>query len=642
MEEKHQPSAVSPTENSGIIEAPITTNGSSISTTAAATTSKDNDDLQHSSSSLSTEKPDLEQMEPKGLDEHAEKKRLKKEKVGRILTFIGLQVSLFLAALDNTIVATALPKIGSDFNQMSIVAWVATAYILTFDAFQPLFSKFSDIFGRKWILMFGIGVFLFGSVLCGASKTMIMLIVGRAIAGIGAAGIFSMVFVIFSDLVPLEQRGTYQGIINAVFALSSVCGPLIGGSLTDYVSWRWNFYINLPIGAVAMLVLFFFLRLPTPQGKLMDKLKRVDYAGTVIVLAFATLFLLALNFGGQEFPWKSAAVIVPLVLSILLIGLLVLVEKKFAKEPIMPPRLFTNRSVVSVILTNWFFGMTFFSAVYYLPIYFQVVRNDSAMWSGIRLIPMQMVLTVLSTIVGVSISKTGIYRPLICVGMALLTMWIGLFSLFKEDTPFSEIYGITIIGGAGLGFLFSSTIIALQASVEPKDIAVVTGLGNFARILGGALGVAISSAVLNSQLTQELPKYLPMEEAAKVIQSSEYVNHGLPAEYLETTLRVYVESLQLIWYVLIPMAGLGFISSLFVKHHSIRSHKRAAEKKAKEEEEAADAAKAVVVDMPTNTVTTENEETKEKYQVDQIENQQVEQQQQQQNQNTKKYEEAVV
>ncbi|GAN05514.1 MFS general substrate transporter [Mucor ambiguus] len=637
MEEKHQPSAVSPTENSGIIEAPITTNGSSISTTAAATTSKDNGDLQHSSSSLSTEKPDLEQTESKGLDEHAEKKRLKKEKVGRILTFIGLQVSLFLAALDNTIVATALPKIGSDFNQMSIVAWVATAYILTFDAFQPLFSKFSDIFGRKWILMFGIGVFLFGSVLCGASTSMIMLIVGRAIAGIGAAGIFSMVFVIFSDLVPLEQRGTYQGIINAVFALSSVCGPLIGGSLTDYVSWRWNFYINLPIGAVAMLVLFFFLRLPTPQGKLMDKLKRVDYAGTVIVLAFATLFLLALNFGGQEFPWKSAAVIVPLVLSILLIGLLVLVEKKFAKEPIMPPRLFTNRSVVSVILTNWFFGMTFFSAVYYLPIYFQVVRNDSAMWSGIRLIPMQMVLTVLSTLVGLTISKTGVYRPLICV----------------------EIYGITIIGGAGLGCLFSSTIIALQASVEPKDIAVVTGLGNFARILGGALGVgkirilvelelacssfasfvAISSAVLNSQLTQELPKYLPMEEAVKVIQSSEYVNHGLPTEYLATTLRVYVESLQLIWYVLIPMAGLGFISSLFVKHHSIRRHKKAAEKKAKEEEEeAADAAKAVVVDMPTNTVTTENDETKEKYQIDQVEDQQAKQQ----HQNTKKYEEAVV
>lgn len=169
---------------------------------------------------------------------------------------------------------------------------------------------------------------------------------------------------------------------------------------------------SLPIGAIALVVLVLFLRLPTPQGKLSEKLKRVDYAGTVIVLAFATLFLLALNFGGQTFPWKSAAVIVPLVLSFLLVILLVYVEKKFAKEPLMPPRLFKNRSVVSVLLTNWFFGMTFFSAVYYLPVYFQVVRNDSAMWSGIRLIPMQMIICVFSTFSGIFISKKGIYKPL--------------------------------------------------------------------------------------------------------------------------------------------------------------------------------------------------------------------------------------
>lgn len=161
-----------------------------------------------------------------------------------------------------------------------------------------------------------------------------------------------------------------------------------------------------------MAMLIFFLRLPTPEGNLREKLKRVDYAGTVIVLGFATLFLLALNFGGQTFPWKSAAVIVPLVLSFVLVGILVFVETKFAKEPLMPPRLFKNRSVVAILCTNWFMGMTFFAAIYYLPVYFQVVRNDSAMWSGIRLIPMQMVLTVLSTIAGITITKTGVYRPL--------------------------------------------------------------------------------------------------------------------------------------------------------------------------------------------------------------------------------------
>lgn len=241
----------------------------------------------------------------------------------------------------------------------------------------------------------------------------------------------------------------------------------------------------------------FFLHLPIPQSKFSDKLKRVDYTGTAIVLAFSTLFLLALNFGGQTFPWKSAAVIVPLVLSVLLVGLLAIVEKKFAKEPIMPPRLFSNRSVVSVLLVNWFFGMTFFSAVYYLPVYFQVVRNDSAMWSGIRLIPMQLVLSVISIAVGLSISKTGIYRPLISFGMAMLTAWIGLTSLYDQETPFSRIYGITIIGSLGLGFLFSPTIIALQAAVDVKDIAVVTGLGNFSRILGSALGVGKFINVIN-------------------------------------------------------------------------------------------------------------------------------------------------
>lgn len=556
------------------------------------------------SSAPSIEKTEVSEKEidtDKETDEE-EKKRKKKEKVGRILTFLGLQIALFLAALDGTIVATALPRIGSDFNQMSIVAWVATAYILTFDAFQPLFSKFSDIFGRKWILMFGISVFLIGSVLCGAAQSMIMLIVSRAIAGIGAAGIFSMVFIIFSDLVPLEQRGSYQGVVNAVFALSSVFGPLIGGSLTDYVSWRWNFYINLPIGAVAMVVLLVFLRLPTPKDKFSEKLKRVDYAGTVIVLAFATLFLLALNFGGQTFPWKSAAVIVPLVLSVLLVVLLVFVEKKFAKEPLMPPRLFRNRSVVSVLLTNWFFGMTFFSAVYYLPVYFQVVRNDSAMWSGIRLIPMQMVLCVISTFAGIFISKKGVYRPLIIFGMTMLTLWIGLISLFKEDTPFSQIYGITIVGSLGLGCLFSSTIIALQASVEPKDIAVVTGLGNFSRILGGALGVAISSTILNSSLTEKLPTVLPQDLAYAVIQSSEFVNHGLPVEYKEATLRVYVQALQLIWYVLIPMSGLGLIASCFVKHYSIRKQKEMRGKLPSKDEQSQVQDEVVVVNIPTKDV----------------------------------------
>ncbi|KAI7857697.1 major facilitator superfamily domain-containing protein [Circinella umbellata] len=511
--------------------------------------------------------------------EDDKKKLLTKKRIGIMLTFFSLQLSLFLAALDNTIVATSLPKIGSEFESMAISSWVVNSYVLTFDVFQPLFSKFSDIFGRKYTLMSGIVIFLIGSVLCGASQTMIMLIVCRAIQGIGAASIFSMVFVIISDLVPLEKRGSYQGIVNAVFALASVFGPLIGGSLTDHATWRWNFYINLPIGAVSLVILFFFLHLPTPKQNLKEKLKRIDYAGNFLVLGAATLFLLAMNFGGQTFPWKSAAVIAPFVLTGVLIALLVVVEMKFAKEPLMPPRLFKNRSVVAILCANLFFGIAFFAIVYYLPIYFQVVRGDSATWSGIRLIPMQMLITVFATISGLIISKFGIYRRIITTGLGLLTLCIGLMSLFDVDTPFSKIYGFTVIGGAGIGMTFSSTIIAIQAAAEPRDIAVVTGLNNFSRILGGALGVAIASAILNSTLKKDLPNLIPIEYAEIIFQSPEFIRHGLPQEYFDVTVRVYVDSLRFVWHILTIMAGLAFLSSVVIKHHSLKQGGPSLEKK---------------------------------------------------------------
>ncbi|CDH61531.1 tetracycline efflux protein [Lichtheimia corymbifera JMRC:FSU:9682] len=490
----------------------------------------------------------------------------KRRRWNRIIVFFSLQLSLFLAALDNTIVATSLPRIGSEFQQMAISAWVVNSYILTLDSFQPLFSKFSDIFGRKYVLVVGIIVFLLGSVLCGVSKTMLMLIICRAVQGIGAAS----VFVIISDLVPLEKRGSYQGIVNAVFAVASVFGPLIGGSLTDYVSWRWNFYINLPIGGVAVVILVIFLHLPMEKQDLKTKLKRVDYAGNFLVLAAATLLLLAMNFGGQTFPWKSAAVIVPFILVGVLVALLVVVEVKYAREPLLPPRLFKNRSVVSVLISNVFFGLTFFAAVYYLPIYFQIVRNDTAMWSGIRLIPMQMMICVFSTAAGFFISKFGIYRPLITIGMTLLTLCIGLISLFDVDTSWSMVYGITVIGGTGMGLMFSSTIIALQAAVETKDIAVVTGLNNFSRVLGGALGVAIASAVLNSFLQKNLPGVLPEQYVQEVFNSPEYIRNGLPEEYILLATEVYVDSLRYVWYILIAMSSVGLLSSFFTKHHPLR------------------------------------------------------------------------
>lgn len=501
---------------------------------------------------------------------------LQKKRKGRrqLLVFIGLQLALFLAALDGTIVSTALPTIGSFFNRMDIASWVATAYILTYNAFQPLFSKLSDIFGRKIIISIGIVIFLIGSILCGTAQNMVWLIVARAITGIGAAAIYSMVFIIVSDLVSLEKRGNYQGLITAVYALSSVFGPLIGGAFTDRVSWRWNFFINLPVGAIAMVLIFVYLRNDASKDSVTEKMKRVDYIGSTIVLTSTTLFLLAMNFGGQEFPWNSPAVIVPLIFVVIFIIVLTWVELKHAKEPLIPPRLFKNQSVIGILGNNWFFGMVFFSLLYYLPVYFQVTRGDSAIWSGIRLIPMQLTVTIVSTLTGLTITRWRKYRPFLLVGISLLVLSIGIFSLFDINTSWSMIYGITCLAGVGFGMLFSSSIIALQASAEPRDMGVVTGLGNFVRILGGALGVAISSAILNSSLLSELPQQLPAQYVQAAIQSSEFVRHDLPPQYVNYVLSCYIHALRLNWYVMTLMAGLGLCCSFFIKHTNLKNKKQ--------------------------------------------------------------------
>ncbi|OZJ02170.1 hypothetical protein BZG36_04808 [Bifiguratus adelaidae] len=484
-----------------------------------------------------------------------------------------LSLALFLAALDGTIVATALPTIGSDFQAYQAASWVANGYILTFDTFQPLFSKISDIFGRKHTLLFTIAVFEIGSILCGASTSIIMLIVSRVIAGVGGAGVFSMVFITISDIVPLQKRGKFQGIISAVFALSSVFGPLIGGSFTDHVSWRWNFYINIPFGVAATFMIFIYLHLPKPTGSLMDKIKRVDYSGTCLVLVFGTLLLLGLNFGGETFPWKSAGVIAPLVIAVVALACLVYYESRRAVEPIIPPQLFRLRTCVATFICNWFFGMTFFSLVYYLPTYFQVVRGDDATTSGLRMIPMQIAIAIGSTLSGLTISKWGRFKPLVIAGTCLMTIGTGLTTMFDVNTSFGEVYGFGIILGFGVGSLFASTVIAVQSAAERKDMATATGLCNFFRIMGGAVGVAASATLLNNSLQQTLQSFLPPDLVDATIRSTTFVHQGLPQQYFGQVINAYMIALRDIYYMNLGCAGVAFIASCCLKHSSVKKRK---------------------------------------------------------------------
>ncbi|KAK9761068.1 hypothetical protein K7432_014318 [Basidiobolus ranarum] len=305
-----------------------------------------------------------------------------------ILVFVSLTLAVVLAVLDRTIVATALPKIASDFSAFDQITWVATAYMLTATACQPLYGKFSDIFGCKPTFLAAIIIFEIGSALSGASQSMTMLIVARAIGGIGGGGIQGMIFIIISKIIPIRERGKYQGIISAVVAFSSVLGPLLGGVFTDDTTWRWAFYVNLPIGVITIVVVYFFLHLPIEQSSLLEKIKRIDFIGTLLLLGFIITLLLPTQWGGSTYAWNSPEIISLYCVSGALLISFIVVEYRFAVEPIIPCHLFGIRTLVFNFMVRIFYGMFFFGLVYYIPLYYQIVRGESAISSGLEMLPM--------------------------------------------------------------------------------------------------------------------------------------------------------------------------------------------------------------------------------------------------------------
>jgi len=485
-----------------------------------------------------------------------------------LVIFSGLAVSMLLAALDQTIVATALPTIVGDLGGLKHISWVVTAYLLTTTASTPIYGKISDIYGRKRIFQIAIVIFLLGSALSGLSQNMLELIAFRALQGLGAGGLMTLAMTIIGEVVPPRDRGRYQGLIGAVFALSSVAGPLLGGFFVDNLSWRWVFYINLPLGAAALFITSVALKLPARRLE-----HRIDYFGAALLTAAVSSGLLAISWGGTEYPWGSTPILGLAAAAAVLTSVFLLVESR-AEEPIIPLRLFRNDVFAVGVLESFIVGFGMFSAIIYLPLFLQIVRGQSAMRSGLLLIPMTFGIVVSSVSSGRWISKHGRYKVFPIAGTAVAAVGLFLCSRLTTDTSLVVFSASILIVGAGIGLVMQVLVIAIQNAVAHRDLGAATGTSVFMRSLGGSFGIAVGGAVLTNRLDANLARYVPRGVGAHLSagqMSSPAVIRGLPPEIYHGIALAFAHSVDDVFLFSAPFLVLGCIIAFFLRELPLRT-----------------------------------------------------------------------
>jgi EmrB/QacA subfamily drug resistance transporter len=484
---------------------------------------------------------------------------------------VGLMLGTLVAALSQTVLATALPTIVGELGGQDKLAWVVSAGLLTSTASSPIWGKLSDLYGRKLLFQCAIGVFLAGSALSGFAQGIEGLIAFRAVQGLGIGGLIALSQAIIGDIVAPRQRGRYQGYMGSMFGIATVAGPLIGGFLVDTLSWRWCFFVAIPIGIAALVVTERVLRLPFPRRE-----HAIDYVGAGLIFGGVGAILLVLALAGKEFAWASAPTYLLAGLGLALLGAAVWWERR-APEPIIPPRLFANRTLVLASVAAFAVGAAMFCAIVYLPQYLQIVKNQSPTDSGLLTLPLMVTLVTTSIASGRVITRTGRYKPFPIAGLALASVGLFLVSRLHADSSLVTAGLYMAIVGLGIGMVAQVLVLAVQNAVDRRDLGAATSASTFFRSMGGAVGVAVFGALLSHRLRELLPN-LPAgagapgagTDSGRLLGTPDAI-HRLPPPVNDAVVEAFAESLQTVFLAAVPFALAGFLVVLFLPELRLRS-----------------------------------------------------------------------